>query len=225
MHARYYNFRTGRFLSVDPVDGKVDLSQSWNRYAYVEGRPIGYIDPNGRSGTAAVAIGASTYLAGNGAGYAILSTGALGVVAVAGGVIVTHVGSGDGRTTVAQWWADRFQSLFSKGGRQNIRDTGLRDCSDEDIAKALADPKTPKDQRRRLQREQKARGQRNRQKRDSGRKPGRKTIDVVPLPGQDSKTPDSQNEDLEDLSSYLHPPSDDKEELILRRVLMIGGSP
>jgi RHS repeat-associated protein len=47
MHARYYSFRTGRFLSVDPVGGEVGLSQSWNRYAYVLGNPIGAMDPDG----------------------------------------------------------------------------------------------------------------------------------------------------------------------------------
>ena len=50
MHARYYSFRRGRFLSVDPVGGEVGLSQSWNRYAYVRGNPIRTIDPDGRAG-------------------------------------------------------------------------------------------------------------------------------------------------------------------------------
>ena len=47
MHARYYSPNLGRFVSVDPVGGKVGSSQSWNRYSYVVNNPIGMIDPNG----------------------------------------------------------------------------------------------------------------------------------------------------------------------------------
>jgi RHS repeat-associated protein len=51
MHARFYNGRWGRFLSVDPV---LDLEhatrnpQGWNRYSYVENNPVNRTDPNGR---------------------------------------------------------------------------------------------------------------------------------------------------------------------------------
>jgi len=48
MHARYYSHTLGRFLSVDPVGGKPGLSQSWNRYAYVQGNPVSTSDPDGR---------------------------------------------------------------------------------------------------------------------------------------------------------------------------------
>ncbi len=43
MHARYYSFWTGRFLSVDPAEA------SWSRYAYVSGNPINATDPDGRA--------------------------------------------------------------------------------------------------------------------------------------------------------------------------------
>jgi uncharacterized protein RhaS with RHS repeats len=49
MHARYYTFNLGRFMSVDPVGGTVGLSQSWNRYAYVRGNPVNTVDPDGRT--------------------------------------------------------------------------------------------------------------------------------------------------------------------------------
>ena len=48
MHARYYSPDLGRFLSVDPVGGKVGSSQSWNRYGYVLNNPLLLIDPTGR---------------------------------------------------------------------------------------------------------------------------------------------------------------------------------
>jgi RHS repeat-associated protein len=47
MHARYYTFDVGRFMSVDPVSGEVGSSQSWNRYGYVRNRPLVEIDPTG----------------------------------------------------------------------------------------------------------------------------------------------------------------------------------
>jgi RHS repeat-associated protein len=51
MHARYYSPVMGRFLSVDPIvavsRNKVS-PQRWNRYAYVSGSPLKYVDPDGR---------------------------------------------------------------------------------------------------------------------------------------------------------------------------------
>ncbi len=47
MHARFYNGQVGRFTSVDPIGGSLGAPQSWNRYAYVMGNPMNYIDPQG----------------------------------------------------------------------------------------------------------------------------------------------------------------------------------
>jgi RHS repeat-associated protein len=47
MRARYYNPHLGRFLTVDPVGGKVGSSQSWNRYSYVLNNPVRHTDPTG----------------------------------------------------------------------------------------------------------------------------------------------------------------------------------
>ena len=50
MHARYYSNRTGRFLSVDPMldeEAALYSPQRWNRYSYVAGNPLRYVDPNG----------------------------------------------------------------------------------------------------------------------------------------------------------------------------------
>jgi RHS repeat-associated protein len=49
MHARFYSPATGRFLSVDPAMESANpyLPQTWNRYNYVAGNPLKYIDPTG----------------------------------------------------------------------------------------------------------------------------------------------------------------------------------
>jgi RHS repeat-associated protein len=50
MHARYYNPNVARFLSTDPVlnlKRTMKRPQAWNRYAYVLGNPMKYVDPTG----------------------------------------------------------------------------------------------------------------------------------------------------------------------------------
>jgi RHS repeat-associated protein len=47
MHARYYGLAVARFLSFDPVGGNPRSGQSWNRYAYVLGNPLRFVDPLG----------------------------------------------------------------------------------------------------------------------------------------------------------------------------------
>jgi RHS repeat-associated protein len=53
-YATFRNLSTsmGRFNRPDPYDGSYDLSnpQSLNRYAYVQNRPLTYVDPSGLSG-------------------------------------------------------------------------------------------------------------------------------------------------------------------------------
>lgn len=51
MHARQYDPRMGRFLSVDPamdLEKIVHDPQLWNRYSYVGNNPIRFTDPDGR---------------------------------------------------------------------------------------------------------------------------------------------------------------------------------
>jgi RHS repeat-associated protein len=47
MHQRYYSAEFGRFVSVDPIGGRIGSSQSFNRYSYVNNNPINYWDPFG----------------------------------------------------------------------------------------------------------------------------------------------------------------------------------
>lgn len=49
MHARFYNPRLGRFLSVDPLleSASPFRPQTWNRNSYVADNPLKYVDPTG----------------------------------------------------------------------------------------------------------------------------------------------------------------------------------
>ena len=47
MRARYYNIAIKRFCNQDILTGEIGESKSLNRYAYVEGNPVSYIDPFG----------------------------------------------------------------------------------------------------------------------------------------------------------------------------------
>jgi RHS repeat-associated protein len=49
MHARYYTWGLGRFLTPDPgKDWDMQRPQTWNLYTYVRNNPVGNIDPTGR---------------------------------------------------------------------------------------------------------------------------------------------------------------------------------
>ena len=47
MRARYYNVDIKRFINQDVVVGGIDRTSSLNRYSYVEGNPVSYLDPFG----------------------------------------------------------------------------------------------------------------------------------------------------------------------------------
>jgi RHS repeat-associated protein len=46
--ARFYDNRVASFCSADPLEGRPDDPQSWNRYAYAQNDPINMTDPSGK---------------------------------------------------------------------------------------------------------------------------------------------------------------------------------
>jgi RHS repeat-associated protein len=52
LRARYYNPATGRFLSIDPLEGNVKDSKTLHKYLYANGDPINRTDPKGREAMA-----------------------------------------------------------------------------------------------------------------------------------------------------------------------------
>jgi RHS repeat-associated protein len=61
MHARYYDWAWGRFLSADPKGRyrPATAPQQWNRYAYGLNNPLKFVDPDGRENTIFI-IGSSS---------------------------------------------------------------------------------------------------------------------------------------------------------------------
>ena len=50
MRARYYNPDIRRFVNRDVVQGSIDNGSSLNKFAYVNGSPVSYVDPFGLCG-------------------------------------------------------------------------------------------------------------------------------------------------------------------------------
>jgi hypothetical protein len=52
MQQRYYDPQIGTFLSVDPVTPNSETGESFNRFAYANGNPLRFVDPDGRASVA-----------------------------------------------------------------------------------------------------------------------------------------------------------------------------
>ncbi len=104
MRARYYNINIMRFINQDILTGSIDSSQSLNRYAYVEGNPVNFLDPFGlcpsednnddlhdfydKAGVWAFRISVAAAIVG------IVATGPISVAALSAATIFSEVGIG-----------------------------------------------------------------------------------------------------------------------------------
>ena len=161
---RYYDASSGRYIQADPIG----LDGGWNRFGYVGGNPLRFIDPEGLQ-AGAIGVGGA---AASGAGIACMVS-TVGIVSAVGysSYWITDTYINPWLQPIISEKIDDFSNsidellTYSKGGKQNVRDTGLINVSDEEINRRLKDSETSPQERKRLNKEQKGRGERNKRKR------------------------------------------------------------
>ena len=137
---RDYDADVGRWTAKDPIGfegGDTDL------YGYVVGDPVNGVDPEGTFVVVAIPL-----------------AGAAATTLVEAAAVVSSIIAG---AAAGGYIADNV--MLSKGGKQNIRDTGLVGKSDQEIHDGARDRSLPTDERERYKKEEKSRRERNKQKR------------------------------------------------------------
>ncbi len=141
-----------RFISEDPIG----LAGGVNVYTYVGNNPLSWVDPLGLSSD--TLSGQSqphfpgpfdVFIPGTPANDAFVDTTIQGLDAL------------------SDTMHDAVDSIYemAKGGKQNVKDTGLIGVPTDAIKDRLKNPSISKEEKKRLEKELKARGVRNKQKR------------------------------------------------------------
>jgi RHS repeat-associated protein len=147
---RDYDAKTGKWTAKDPIGFAGGDS---NLYGYVLGDPVNYVDPSGLL-------------------EEIIELPAL-AIAIAGYGYYLLYNALDDYFSKPHYWD--FPSMdtnggevnCAKGGKQNNNDTGLAGYSDTELDALYKNPSTSKKDKQRIKKEQKARGNRNKQRRKS----------------------------------------------------------
>lgn len=166
--SRYYDASIGRFINADAYVSTGQGFLGHNMFAYCLNNPMKYIDEMGEN-PAAMTVWASSmwWLCGVDGLFPV------GDFAYFGGMAVTFIFIKKGTDTFTG------KIVESKGGKQNVRDSGLIELSDEELEEMLKDPNTPKKLKERIRKHLKGKGRINKQKRQNNhRKKPKKNITI-----------------------------------------------
>ena len=176
---RYYSPALGRFINHDPIEE----DGGYNLYAFINNNGVNGIDALGLMVDVAVSNGEGLDLDYSNAKQTLLTGGlALGF---AGAVLYSAEIRNDEISDIIDSLGDdlnkyEFDDIllsssitmgissavtFARGGKQKIRDSGLEDLTDDEIKEGSRDPNKTSAERRRFQKEEKARKLRERKKR------------------------------------------------------------
>ena len=177
LKTRYYDPEVGRFISADDPDileVQDDLYDK-NLYTYCDNNPVNRIDEVGDMWELALAGGGTLA---TGSGFSLGAMGgsvmtALGAITPAGWAVIGTIAV----VTVAVVTYSKVKALskpkcnkMSKGGKQRIYDSGLIGVTLEDLKERLKNPELTGEEKRRLQKQQKAKDARNQQKRQNNKR-------------------------------------------------------
>ncbi|HGM7335748.1 TPA: RHS repeat domain-containing protein [Stenotrophomonas maltophilia] len=188
MQQRYYDAQLGMFISVDEVTPHDQQDEHFNRYWYARGNPQRYLDSDGRAPTDkvepppepttlptvnAVAPPMPMPVApvrATPTSLPRISLPALGGFVVPRVVLLpvllltpTEMGASPCEMPGGPPCGELAQ--YSKG-KENVRDSGLRDLTDEEVSRRARQSGISGKEKRRYQTEEKARGLRNKTKRE-----------------------------------------------------------
>ncbi|CAH0156843.1 RHS repeat domain-containing protein [Stenotrophomonas lactitubi] len=184
MQQRYYDVETGMFLSVDPVAA---TEVAFGRYYYANNNPYRFTDPDGRAAEDEVKPKPQP--------TTLPTVNAIAPPAVLPAVPIAPMPTSLPRVpwpAIGEFAIQRVAlpllliwptemgaspcempggppcgatSQYSKG-KENVRDSGLRDLTDEEVSRRARQPGMTGKEKRRYQTEEKARGLRNKTKRE-----------------------------------------------------------
>lgn len=166
LHTRYYRAESCRFINADRLGYLQDGMAFSNLFTYCTNSPVVQHDVTGEIGGLTLGL-ASLFSKAVSIAAAAASTVIPAVLSIVTSPVVMYMAAAVAVVVVANKTVQTAKRIitYAKGHQGNIRDTSLRDKTDEEIRDELKTPGISSQRKRQLQKEQKARGERNKRKR------------------------------------------------------------